>query len=343
MRPILRAVLATKIGQVPAVSYIKRVKNIQAKSHVSKWLLGVIVKIPNRDEIISWSEKTALFRFAPLVSQPSLSSTYCPYTPLPHLCIHSDILCHQTNKVPPWSWMCVVYRQSLPLLWNLFRFSSFSVTVHMNVNKLLCLESLIPAVLQITRGKIPRPSSSVPACCKTIGVNSLGTPPPPSPHVFLHGSNAVSKCQSIGSSSGEKLSLCGDVPWWPVPIKLPWNHLVYCNIFSPVHACVCECDWSPDFTIMEEQYDLLLWQSTSHRGMPVINSLAWHSLLICNWNLTVGMQWRCYAQVWNWFQVPPIPFLSLVHPQGHTMLSCKSLTLNSLIAIPFFITFLTKN
>ena len=108
MRPILRAVLATKIGQVPAVSYIKRVKNIQAKSHVSKWLLGVIVKIPNRDEIISWSEKTALFRFAPLVSQPSLSSTYCPNTPLPHLCIHSDILCHQTNKVPPWSWMCVV-------------------------------------------------------------------------------------------------------------------------------------------------------------------------------------------------------------------------------------------
>jgi len=31
------------------------------------------VKIPSSDAIISWSEKTALFGVAPLISQPSLS------------------------------------------------------------------------------------------------------------------------------------------------------------------------------------------------------------------------------------------------------------------------------
>ena len=31
------------------------------------------VKIPSGDAIISWSEKTALFGVAPLISQPSLS------------------------------------------------------------------------------------------------------------------------------------------------------------------------------------------------------------------------------------------------------------------------------
>ena len=66
-----------------------------------------------------------------------------------------------------------------------------------------------------------------------------------------------------------------------------------------------------------------------------VNSLAWHSLLMCNWNLTVGMQWRCYAQVWNGFQVPPMPFLflcpDLVH-RIHKVIQCCHV--NPLPSIP---------
>ena len=42
------------------------------------------------------------------------------------------------------------YRYDLPLLWNLFRFSSFSVTMTTSVNKLLRLESVTSAVPRIT-------------------------------------------------------------------------------------------------------------------------------------------------------------------------------------------------
>ena len=42
-----------------------------------------------------------------------------------------------------------VLQVGLTLLWNLFQFSSFSVTVDMKVNKLLRLESVTSAVLRI--------------------------------------------------------------------------------------------------------------------------------------------------------------------------------------------------
>jgi len=61
------------MGQAPAESYTKRMKHTQAKNHDSKGYRVTGVKIPSSDVIISWSEKTALFGVAPLISQPSLS------------------------------------------------------------------------------------------------------------------------------------------------------------------------------------------------------------------------------------------------------------------------------
>ena len=102
--------------------------------------------------------------------------------------------------------------------------------------------------------------------------------------------------------------------------------------------CV-ESDLSPDFTIMEKQTMSMINCCDTSPVMEVclycVNSLAWHSLLMCNWNLTVGKRWRCYAQVWNWFQVPPIPFLflcpDLVH-RIHKVIQCCHV--NPLPSIP---------
>jgi len=62
MRLILHSLLATKMGQAPAESYIKYMKHIQAKSHDSKRLQS------------NEHEKTALFGVTRLISQPSFSA-----------------------------------------------------------------------------------------------------------------------------------------------------------------------------------------------------------------------------------------------------------------------------
>ena len=62
MRPILHSVLATKMGQAPAESYIKYMKHTQAKSHNSKRLQS------------NEREKAALFGVTRLISQPSFSA-----------------------------------------------------------------------------------------------------------------------------------------------------------------------------------------------------------------------------------------------------------------------------
>ena len=61
------------MGQAPAESYIERMKHTKAKSHDSKSYRVTGVKVLSSDAIISWSEKTALFGVATLISQPSLS------------------------------------------------------------------------------------------------------------------------------------------------------------------------------------------------------------------------------------------------------------------------------
>ena len=80
---------------------------------------------------------------------------------------------------------CALYRQDLHLLWNLFRFSSFSVTVHMNVNELLRLESLTLAVLQITCGKIPKVFLLCSCVLQNYWCKQPGNNPPPPPLPFL--------------------------------------------------------------------------------------------------------------------------------------------------------------
>ena len=62
------------MGQAPAESYTKLMKHTQAKSHDSKGLLSDKCEIPSSGATFLWSENTALFGVAPLVSQPSLTS-----------------------------------------------------------------------------------------------------------------------------------------------------------------------------------------------------------------------------------------------------------------------------
>ena len=121
-RQILHSLLATKMGQVPAESYTKRMKHTQAKSHDSERLQSDKREIPSSDTIIWWSEMTALFGVAPLKFYHS----------------HPSAVKLRTR-------ICFTGRTYLSS-----GFSSFSVTVTMNVNKLLCLESMTSAVPQIT-------------------------------------------------------------------------------------------------------------------------------------------------------------------------------------------------
>jgi len=120
--PILHSVLATKTGQAPAESYTKCMKHIPAKATIS-------------------ISKSYTWKY-PAVTQSSCGAkgstiwsctAYITATP------------QQLSFEPGY-----VLQVGLTLLWNLFRFFSFFVTVDTNVNELLLLESVTSAVPRIT-------------------------------------------------------------------------------------------------------------------------------------------------------------------------------------------------
>ena len=122
-RPILHSVLATKMGQAPAESYTKSMKHTQAKSHDSERLQS-----DRRENTQQW---------------------------------HNHLMERKDGTI----WSCTAYITAIPQRLsfepgyilqagltsplNLFQFSSFSVTVDVNVNKLLHLESVTSAVPRI--------------------------------------------------------------------------------------------------------------------------------------------------------------------------------------------------
>ena len=108
------------MGQVPAERFTEHMKHTQAKSHDSKGYRVTSVKILSSDAIISWNEKTVYLEL------------HCLYHS------HPSAAKLQTQ----------IYFAGRTYLSS--GFSSFSVTVTMNVNKLLCLESMTSAVPQIT-------------------------------------------------------------------------------------------------------------------------------------------------------------------------------------------------
>ena len=104
---------AMKMEQAPAESYTKHMKHTQAKSHDLKRLLS-----DKRESTEEWqsshgAKKMALFGISYITS-----------------------ILQRLSFKPEY-----VLQVGLTSPWNLCLFSSFSVTVDKNVNKLLCLES----------------------------------------------------------------------------------------------------------------------------------------------------------------------------------------------------------
>jgi len=106
-RLILHSMLATKVGQAPAESYTKHMKHTKAKSHDSKRLLRD--KYQNTQQ---WCNH--------LVEQKDGNIWSCT--------TYITAIPQALNR-----WICFTGGTYVPLLWNLYWFSSFSVTVDTNV------------------------------------------------------------------------------------------------------------------------------------------------------------------------------------------------------------------
>ena len=146
----------------------------------------------------------------------------------------------------------------------------------------------------------------------------------------------VKQCSLCGSETAEWYKHCSSIhPLWInnlIQVTSTSNPTAMNIVFTD---CV-ESDLSPDFTIMEKQTMSMINCCDTSPVMEVclysVNSLAWHSLLMCNWNLTVGNEdvLLKYGIDFTSHLSPFCSFVqtwSIVYSQGHTVLSRKLLTL----------------